>query len=349
MESEKVNLKDLTKDEIIDLCISLGEKKYRGEQIFRWLYKGIESIDEMTDIPKSTREKLAGCSYIGYALVEKKYESKIDDTVKYLLKLMDGNIIECVLMSYSYGYSICISTQVGCSMGCSFCASTIGGKIRNLSPGEMIDEILCIEKDSKINISNIVLMGSGEPLDNYDNVVKFLNIINDKAGLNIGMRHITLSTCGLVPEIIKLSKLNLQITLAISLHAPNDVIRSRIMPIAKKYPINSIMDACRQYIKATNRRITFEYSLIKDVNDSLECAKELSNLLSGMLCHVNLIPVNEIKEREYKKSDPERIERFKKILESKGISVTIRRELGADINAACGQLRKNYINHILDN
>lgn len=346
MLSGKINLKDMTIPEIGDLCISMGEKRYRGEQIFRWLYKGVESISDMANISEPFRIALDQKAYIGKALIEKKYQSDIDGTAKYLLKLEDGSIIESVLMEYSYGYSACLSTQVGCSMGCSFCASTIGGKVRDLTPGEMVDEILSMQQDSGKRISNIVLMGSGEPLDNFDNVVKFMKIVNTESGLNIGMRHITLSTCGLVPGIRKLAELNLQITLAISLHAPNDEIRKSLMPIARKYSINEIMDACRQYISITNRRITFEYSLIKGVNDSMDCARELANLLKGMLCHVNLIPVNEIKEREYKKTDPKRVDEFKKILESKGIEATVRRELGADINAACGQLRKSYINNV---
>lgn len=347
MIGSKINLKDMTLSDIEDFCLNLGEKRYRGEQIFRWLYKGISSISEMSNIPETFRIALDEKAYIGMVSIEKKYQSKIDGTVKYLLKLEDGNIIESVLMEYSYGLTACISTQVGCGMGCSFCASTIGGMIRDLSPGEMVDEILSMMRDSNRRISNIVLMGSGEPLANFDNVIKFLEIINSKAGLNVGMRHITISTCGLVPQIKKLAKLDLQITLAISLHAPNDEIRKRLMPIAQKYTIKEVLDACREYIKITNKRITFEYSLIKGVNDSIENAYELSRILKGMLCHVNLIPINEIREREYKKTDSKGVKEFKAILESKGIEVTIRRELGSDINAACGQLRKNYINYMV--
>ncbi|HBM76250.1 MAG TPA: 23S rRNA (adenine(2503)-C(2))-methyltransferase RlmN [Clostridiaceae bacterium] len=347
MIGSKINLKDMTLSDIEDFCLNLGEKRYRGEQIFRWLYKGISSISEMSNIPETFRIALDEKAYIGMVSIEKKYQSKIDGTVKYLLKLEDGNIIESVLMEYSYGLTACISTQVGCGMGCSFCASTIGGMIRDLSPGEMVDEILSMMRDSNRRISNIVLMGSGEPLANFDNVIKFLEIINSKAGLNVGMRHIAISTCGLVPQIKKLAKLDLQITLAISLHAPNDEIRKRLMPIAQKYTIKEVLDACREYIKITNKRITFEYSLIKGVNDSIENAYELSRILKGMLCHVNLIPINEIREREYKKTDSKGVKEFKAILESKGIEVTIRRELGSDINAACGQLRKNYINYMV--
>lgn len=343
MRDDMINLLDMTEEEISELCVGLGEKKYRGAQIFKWLYRGAENISDMTNLPVSFRDMLSSKAYIGKITVEKKYESNLDGTKKYLLRLEDGNIIESVLMDYSFGYSACLSTQVGCRMGCSFCASTIGGIVRSLTPGEMAGEIMAMEKDSGVSISNIVLMGSGEPLDNFHNVVKFLHIINSDMGLNIGMRHITLSTCGLVPEIKRLAALNLQITLAISLHAPNDRIRKSIMPIANKYSINEIMEACREYIEITHRRVTFEYSLIRDINDSIDCAEELSALLKGMLCHVNLIPVNEVKEAKYIKSRQETISQFKNVLEKRGIEVTVRRELGADINAACGQLRKNYI------
>jgi len=343
MNKDKVNLKDLTLEELEDFCLSLGEKKFRGKQIFQWLHKGIQSIDDMNNIPLCFRNNLKEHSYISNEKIEKKYMSQIDDTVKYLLKLEDGNIIESVLMKYSFGTTACLSTQVGCSMGCKFCASTIGGLVRNLSPGEMLGEILTMQRDSGERISNIVLMGSGEPLNNYDNVIKFINIVNSEEGLNIGGRHITLSTCGLVPEIKRLAEHKLQMTLAISLHAPNDDLRKKIMPIAFKYSIKEIIDACREYVSITKRRITFEYALIDDVNDSIENARELSKLLRGLLCHVNLIPINEIKERQYRKSNVKRINEFKKVLEEKGIEVTVRRELGADINAACGQLRKNYI------
>jgi 23S rRNA m2A2503 methyltransferase len=343
MVNEMLNLRDMTVDDLKDFCISIGEKSYRAGQIFRWLYKDISAIDDMTDLPVALREKLKGKSYIGNIGIEKKYESNIDETTKYLLKLEDDNIIESVLMEYSFGLSACLSTQVGCAMGCSFCASTIGGLVRSLTAGEMAEEIITMQKDRKSRISNIVLMGSGEPLKNYDNVVKFLKIINSEDGLNIGLRHVTLSTCGIVPEIKRLADLKLQITLAISLHAPNDAIRRGIMPAARVYSINELLEACRYYIEKTGRRVTFEYSLIKGVNDSVDNARELTELLRGMLCHVNLIPVNEISEREYKKSDNKRVVEFKNILEKRGIEATVRRELGADINAACGQLRKSYI------
>lgn len=343
MEAGLINLMDRTIPELESLCLDLGEKKYRARQIFRWLYKGIETVDEMTNLPEVFREKLKSQGHIGRLFIEKKYISQIDGTIKYLLRLEDGNIIESVLMKYSFGISACLSTQIGCRMGCSFCASTIGGMVRDLSPGEMIGEILAMQEDSGERISGLVLMGSGEPLDNFENVIKFLRIVNAEEGLNIGMRHITLSTCGLVPEIRKLAELNLQITLAISLHAPNDIIRRSIMPIAGKYSLEDIIEACRYYTGITNRRITFEYSLIDGMNDSETNAKELVRLLRGLLCHVNLIPVNTVKEREYRRSSSGKINTFKNILDLGGIEVTVRRELGADINAACGQLRKNYL------
>lgn len=345
MEYERANLKDMLPEEIARLSEDMGEQKYRGKQIFKWIYRNVESIDQMSDLPLKFREALKSKAYIGRVLIAKKLVSSNDKTVKYLLRLEDGNVVESVLMEYSFGLSACISTQVGCRMGCSFCASTIGGMVRSLTAGEMVDEVMAMERDSKCRISNIVLMGSGEPLDNFDNVIKFLKIINHNDGLNIGMRHITISTCGLVPEIIRLSKLNLQITLAISLHAPNDEIRKEIMPVANRYSINEVMNACSEYIKTTNKRITFEYSLIRGLNDSTDCARQLSVLLKGMLCNVNLIPINEIKEREYRKSSREIIDNFKKILSLNGIEATVRRELGADINAACGQLRKNYLDY----
>lgn len=344
MEAGMINLKDMMLEELEDLCLALGEKKFRASQIFKWLYNGAKSIDDMTDLPLNFREKLKKKAFLGSLTVEKKYESRIDGTIKYLLRLEDNNIIESVIMKYDFGVSACLSTQVGCRMGCSFCASTLGGMVRNLTAGEMVGQILAMQEDSGERISSIVLMGSGEPLDNFENVINFLKIANNRAGLNIGMRHITLSTCGIVPEIRKLAELNFQITLAISLHAPNDEIRKSIMPVARKFSINEIMDACRYYTGITGRRITFEYSMIDGVNDSESNAYELASLVKGMLCHVNLIPINEVKEREYKRTGIKKVNDFKGILESKGIAVTIRRELGADINAACGQLRKNYLN-----
>ena len=337
-----MDYRNLTYDEIQDYLVEIGEKKFRAKQIFKWIHRGVEEFHEMTDLSITLREKLEINGYVGNMEVEIKQESANDGTIKYLMHLKDGNMIECVLMRYSYGNSICISTQAGCSMGCSFCASTIGGKNRDLTSGEMIGQILKVQRDAGVEISNIVLMGSGEPLDNLKNVLKFFKIVNHPEGINIGMRHITLSTCGLVPEIINLADMNLQITLAISLHAPNDEIRKRLMPIANRYSYDELLNACNYYIEKTNRRITFEYALIDGVNDRKEQAKELSIKLKGMLCHVNLIPINKVKEREYEKSQKARIEEFKQVLLINGIETTVRRELGSDIDAACGQLRRSY-------
>lgn len=338
------NLLDFNLDELKNLMDEIGEKPFRAQQVLDWIYKGTWDFFQMKNIPVNTREKLNSVFKIDIPKVINKLISKEDNTEKFLLAYSDENLIETVVMKYKHGNSICVSTQIGCRMGCKFCASTIDGMVRNLSPGEIISQILVVQKEIGERISNIVLMGSGEPLDNYDNVIKFINLVGEKYTLNIGKRHITLSTCGIVPKIKKLADENLQITLAISLHAPTDYIRKQSMPIANKYTIQEIIEVCKYYITKTGRRVSFEYALIKDFNDKREHAEELSNLLSGMLCHVNLIPMNEVKEREYKKSETHRIENFKKILEEKGMQVTIRREMGSDINAACGQLRRSYLN-----
>lgn len=338
-----IEFRSLSIEEIEKLVLDLGEKKFRGKQIFKWIHRSVESFEEMTDLSGAFREKLKESGYISNMAIAAKQESNVDGTIKYLMSLSDGNVIECVLMKYTHGYSICISTQVGCSMGCNFCASTIGGKNRDLTPGEMLGQILRVQRDTGEKISNIVLMGTGEPLDNYDNVIKFLNLVNHPDGVNIGMRHITLSTCGLVPEIKRLADMNLQITLAISLHAPNDELRKNIMPVARRYSLGELMEACYYYINKTKRRITFEYSLIDGVNDSDESALELSKLLKGMLCHVNLIPLNKVKERKYSKSLNKRVESFRDILIRNNIETTVRRELGSDIDAACGQLRRRHM------
>lgn len=338
------NILDFTLDELKTLMEEMGESSFRAKQILDWIYKGVWNFDDMNNIPNATREKLNLQFKIEIPKVISKLTSKEDNTEKFLLAYGDENLIETVVMKYKHGNSICVSTQVGCRMGCKFCASTIEGMVRNLSSGEIISQVLVAQKEIGERISNIVLMGSGEPLDNYDNVIKFINLVGEKYTLNIGKRHITLSTCGIVPKIKKLADENLQITLAISLHAPTDYIRKQSMPIANKYTIQDIIDVCKYYIDKTGRRVSFEYALIKDFNDKKEHAEELSNLLKGILCHVNLIPVNEVKERDYKKSEKHRIENFKKILEERGIQVTIRREMGSDINAACGQLRRSYLN-----
>ena len=340
---EKLDLRNLSLDEVKEYLESIGEKSFRGKQIFKWIHRGVEDIDEMTDLSKPLREKLKNDVYICNMDIVGVKESKEDGTRKYLMRLLDSNIIECVFMKYKHGNSICISTQAGCRMGCTFCASTIGGKNRDLTAGEMLGQILKVEKDTGESISNIVLMGTGEPFDNYDNVLKFLRLVNSKDGINIGMRHITISTCGLVPEIKRFADENIQVNLAISLHSPNNKLRCDIMPIARKYNLDELMDACKYYVDKTNRRITFEYSLIDGVNDLKENALELCSLLKGILCHVNLIPINVVKERDYKKSRKERVASFKEILESRGINATVRRELGSDIDAACGQLRRQYI------
>lgn len=341
---EKLDLLSLSLEETQDLIDGMGEKKYRGKQIFQWVNKGIKDFEDMMNIPKALRERLQENTFITHIQMEKKLISNIDNTRKYLFLLDDGNIIEAVVMRYKHGLTACISSQVGCLMGCSFCASTKGGLIRNLRAGEMMDQILLMQKDLNERISNIVLMGSGEPLHNYQEVIKFLKIVNNENGLNIGNRHITLSTCGLIPEIKKLADLQIPINLAISLHAPNDGLRQQMMPIAKKYNIKELIEACKYYLEKNNRRITFEYALVKGVNDEENHAHQLSELLKGMLCHVNLIPVNTVVESNYEKSSNQKINLFQKVLKERGIETTIRREMGSDINAACGQLRNNYLN-----
>ena len=334
-----INLLDMTCEEVTSYIISLNEPKFRGKQIYSWLYKGISSFEDMLNIPKSLREKLTENCTLGQLEIAEKFVSDIDETRKYLLQLNDGNYIETVLMKYHHGYTLCVSSQVGCRMGCKFCASTLNGKVRDLTAGEIIGQILAVQNDLGERISNIVMMGIGEPLDNYDNVMKFLEIVSSPDGLNIGMRHISLSTCGLVPKIYELADEKLQITLSISLHATDDKMRSSIMPVNNKYNIEKLIDACRYYIEKTNRRISFEYTLISGVNDNIETADALIKLLSGMLCHVNLIPVNAVSETGFKKTDRKKVEAFQARLEKNGISATIRREMGSDISAACGQLR----------
>ena len=338
-----IDLKDFEYDELEQYIVSLGEPKFRAKQIFAWLHKGVESFDEMTNLSKATRTALAENAIVSTLKIKEKYVSKIDKTTKYLFELEDGNCIESVVMYYKHGISICISSQVGCRMGCGFCASTIGGLYRSLTPGEILNQVLFAQKDIGERISNIVMMGIGEPLDNYENVIKFLHNGNHPDGINIGYRHISLSTCGVVPKIYELAKENMPITLSVSLHAPNDEIRSSIMPINRKYPIDELMTACREYIKTTSRRISFEYSLISGVNDLPENADELARLLKGRLAHVNLIPVNKIEEREYHKGNKKEIRAFCERLEKHGINATVRRELGSDIQASCGQLRKKLL------
>lgn len=339
-DTEMTDLKDLEYGELEELLLSLGEKKFRAAQIFKWLNEGITSFDEMTDISKALREKLSGISFISSLEIECKFVSRLDGTVKYLFRLPDGNCIESVVMRYNHGFTICISSQVGCRMGCRFCASTIGGLYRSLTAGEILNQVIFAEKDMGERISNIVLMGIGEPLDNYDNVIKFLHNVNNEKGKNIGMRHITLSTCGVVPGIYKLARENLPITLTISLHAPNDRIRDTIMPINHKYKIAELIKACEEYIRVTGRRLSLEYSLIHGVNDSFAEADELARIAKKLRAHVNLIPVNKVEERSFKKGSKNEINAFLNRLVSAGVNATIRRELGSDIAASCGQLRK---------
>jgi 23S rRNA (adenine2503-C2)-methyltransferase len=342
MESmETKYLPDMDIKELEELLKGIGQQKFRAKQIFNWIARGARDFEEMTDLSKQLRQDLAQIARVSALGIRRKLVSAVDGTVKYLFELPDGNMIESVRMEYQHGYTACISSQIGCKMGCSFCASTIAGFRRDLSPGEMLEQILAIQRDGGIKIGNVVIMGIGEPFDNYDNVLKFLRLAHDPEGLNIGWRHMTVSTCGLVPEIIRFSGESLQVNLAISLHAPNDAMRTAIMPVARKYSIDKIIEACKIYTEKTNRRITFEYALIQGVNDSPENAAELASRLKGMLCHVNLIPVNAVQGVGYRQSDRRHVEEFERLLLRKGIETTIRRELGSDINAACGQLRRS--------
>ena len=340
----KIDMKSMNITELEDLLKELGEPKFRAKQIFDWLHaKQVDSFEEMTNLSKGLREKLSETASINGVEIVRKLVSQIDGTRKYLFALSDGAIIESVLMKYEHGNTVCISTQVGCRMGCKFCASTLDGVERGLTAGEMLSQIYAIQKDCGERVHGTVLMGSGEPLDNYDNVVKFLRLINDPKGQNMGQRHITLSTCGLVEKMYDLAEEDLQITLAVSLHAPNDGIRTQTMPIAKVYSMEKLLQACRDYADKTKRRITFEYALIHGVNDGDEHAWELVKKLRDMLCHVNLIPVNHVKERNYVKSTADRVKRFAGILNENGVETTVRRKLGSDIAAACGQLRRSHM------
>lgn len=337
----KIDIKSLDQKEICDELKSLGEPAFRGKQIFSWLHKGVTSFDEMTNLSKGLREKLNEHYYISVPKVERKLVSKIDGTIKYLWKLEDGNCIETVLMKYRHGNSVCISTEVGCKMGCVFCASTQAGFVRRLRSSEILDQVLFTQIDSGEPISNIVLMGIGEPLDNYDNVMKFLTLVNHPDGMNIGMRHISLSTCGLIEQIERLSESDLQLTLSVSLHAPDDETRNKLLPVNKTSGVEKLMDTCRAYFKKTGRRISFEYAMIDGVNDSDAQADLLAKYLKGMPGHVNLIGLNDIKESPLKPS--KRVAAFQKRLESHGVTATVRRKLGSDIDAACGQLRRSQM------
>ncbi len=342
---EKTDIKSMTLEELEAFVTGpLGEKKFRAKQIYEWMHvKLADSFDDMSNLSKPLREKLKAQCYLTKLEIAEKYVSKIDGTVKYVFKLRDDRVIESVLMKYKHGNSVCISSQVGCRMGCKFCASTLLGLERHMTASEMLDEIYQIQKDSGERVSNVVVMGTGEPLDNYDALIRFVDLLSNDRGINISQRNITVSTCGLVPKIYEMADLKLQITLAISLHAVSDEKRRELMPIANTYSIAQLLEACRYYYKQNNRRITFEYSLVKDVNDSKEDARALANLLEGINCHINLIPVNPIEERSYRQSEAEAVQRFKNLLEKLGRNVTIRREMGRDIQAACGQLRKKYM------
>ncbi|MEE1002659.1 MAG: 23S rRNA (adenine(2503)-C(2))-methyltransferase RlmN [Acutalibacteraceae bacterium] len=336
------DLKSMTLPEIEEVVLSLSQPKFRAKQIFDWMQKGIDDFCEMKNVPKSLIDELKKEYYISYAKIEKKFCSKLDETVKYLFRLYDGELIESVVMKYKHGYSICVSSQVGCNMGCKFCASTIGGKLRNLTAGEILSQIYTASKDLSVRISNVVMMGMGEPLDNFDEAVRFLELVGMPGGLNIGMRHISLSTCGVVDKIYKLMELDSQITLSISLHAPFDDMRDSIMPINHRYKIAELMKACKTYTDKTGRRISFEYALIKGFNDTPECAEKLRELLGGMLAHINLIPANPVHKGKFEKPDKKSVYAFCELLNKKGLNATVRRTLGSDIDASCGQLRAKH-------
>jgi len=345
----KIDIKSLNLEEMKDLLVEIGDKSFRATQIYKWLHvKLVSSFDEMTNLSKQLREQLNKISEITNLYLVDKLVSEMGETSKFLFRLEDGRVLESVLMKYHHGNSVCISTQVGCKMGCKFCASTIGGFERNLTSSEMLDQIYQIQRISGERVSNVVVMGTGEPLDNYDNLIRFIHLLTDENGLNISQRNITVSTCGLVDKIKELAEEGLQITLALSLHAPNDTIRKQLMPIAERYSIDTVIKACDYYYRKTGRRVTFEYSLVKGVNDFPEHAKELAYLVKGLNCHINLIPINPIKERDYQQSVAKNIQNFKNILEKYRINVTIRREMGTDIDAACGQLRKSYMEQTTD-
>ena len=333
------HLKSMTQQEIGLVLKELGQPQFRAKQVYTWLHKGVRSYEEMSNLPKALREVLAEKYPLHIPEVVRKQESRLDGTIKYLWRLSDGNCVETVLMRYHYGNTVCISTEVGCRMGCAFCASTLGGLVRKLEPYEMLDQVLFTQVDSGQPVSHIVLMGIGEPLDNFDNVLRFLELVNSEDGMNISMRHISLSTCGLVPKIDKLAKHKLQLTLSVSLHAPTDEIRDTIMPVNKAYPTEELLAACRRYYAATNRRISFEYAMINGVNDTEEAARTLLKRLKGLPAHVNMIPLNHVEESPLKPSTKSAVAKFQKILEDGGVPATVRRTLGSDIDASCGQLR----------
>ena len=336
------HIKSMTLPEMGEVLKAWGQPAFRAKQVFTWLHKGVGSYQEMTNLPQSLRQQLEESYPLYRPQVVRKQQSQKDGTIKYLWRLSDGNCVETVLMRYHYGNTVCISTEVGCAMGCAFCASTLGGLVRRLEPHEMLDQVLFTQIDSGLPVSHIVLMGIGEPLDNFDNVLRFLELVNSPDGMNISMRHISLSTCGLVPKIDKLAEHKLQLTLSVSLHAPTNEIRSTIMPVNKAYPVEALLAACRRYYEATGRRISFEYAMIHGVNDTEAAAKQLLQDLKGLPAHVNLIPLNHVEESPLKPSTRQAVQRFQKILEDGGVPATVRRTLGGDIDASCGQLRRKY-------
>ena len=339
----KQDIKSMTLAEMTQALKAMGQPAFRAKQIYTWLHKGVTDFEEMTNISKELRAKLDETYYITAPKVARKQRSQKDGTVKYLWELGDGNCVETVLMQYHHGNTVCISSEVGCPMGCKFCASTLGGLVRRLQPSEILDQVLFTALDSGLPISNIVLMGIGEPLDNFDNVMRFLELVNSPEGMNIGMRHISLSTCGLVPRIDELAEKKLQLTLSVSLHSPDDDSRSAIMPINRKYPVDVLLDACRRYFEKTGRRVSFEYTMIDGVSDRPEQAELLASKLRGLAAHVNMIPLNPVAESPLRPSTRQAVARFQKILEGHGIPATVRRSLGGDIDASCGQLRRKYV------
>ena len=338
----KQDLKSMTLAEMQEAFAALGEPKFRAKQVFTWLHRGVTQFDEMTNLSKSLREKLDGLYFITAPKVARKQVSRTDGTIKYLWQLGDGNCVESVVMQYHHGNTVCISSEVGCPMGCKFCASTLGGLVRRLTPAELLDQVLFSQLDSGLEISNIVLMGIGEPLDNFDAVMRFLELVNSPDGMNIGMRHISLSTCGLVDKIEQLAERNLQLTLSVSLHSPDNESRNKIMPVNKRWPVEELLQACRDYFEKTGRRVSFEYTMIDGVSDSPEQAELLAQKLHGMQAHVNMIPLNNVAESGLRCSSRQAILHFQKILESHGVTATVRRTLGSDIDASCGQLRRKF-------
>ena len=341
----KQDLKSMTLAEMQAAFRELGEPAFRAKQVFVWLHRGAASFDEMTNLSKPLRQRLDGLYDITAPEIVRKLQSQKDGTIKYLWKLRDGNCVESVLMQYHHGNSICISSEVGCPMGCKFCASTLGGLVRRLEPSELLDQVIFAQKDSGMEISNIVLMGIGEPLDNFDNVMRFLELVNSPHGMNIGMRHISLSTCGVVPGIDALAEEDLQLTLSVSLHAPDSETRSRIMPVNRAWDVEELFAACHRYFRRTGRRISFEYAMIDGVNDTPEHARLLAKHARRVCAHVNLIPLNHVEERAFRPSTPEHLKAFIRILERAGVNVTVRRKLGSDVDASCGQLRKKVADH----